>query len=189
MMLDMLLDQWIDLAEGTIDQVPSRPKRLSALRAVFRDRAAFEAAVRSGDPVVYDVHVVEGPAVAGELSYGTTVLYPGRVGDEFYMTHGHLHSWLESAELYLGLAGRGLLLLEDETGKTRAAEMRPGQAVYVPGRTMHRSINTGDSPFVTFAVWPSLAGHNYEVIEQRGFSSLVLARGNGYELVARDTRD
>jgi len=38
--------------------------------------------------------------VAGELLFGVSIVHPGKVGNEFYMTKGHFHTVLETAEIY-----------------------------------------------------------------------------------------
>jgi glucose-6-phosphate isomerase len=62
--------------------------------------------------------------------------------------------------------------------------MRPGKAVYVPGRYAHRSINLSDSEtLVTFFVFRADAGHNYGTIEEQGFRKLVVASDEGYKVI------
>ena len=154
-------------------------RRLSDLRGVFTDRSAFERAIASGDPVVYEVYELYRPQVAGELLHGLSVVHPGQIGTEFYMTKGHFHAVRETAEVYYCLKGRGLMLMENEEGTWASEEFLPGRVVYVPPRWAHRSINLSlDQDLVTLFVYPGHAGHDYGTIEQRGFRKLVL-RNNG----------
>ena len=53
-------------------------------------------------------------------------------------------------------------------------ELKPGDALYVPGRWAHRSINTGSEPLVMFFVYRGDAGHDYGTIEEKGYRKLVL---------------
>jgi len=46
--------------------------------------------------------------------------------------------------------------------------MGPGTLAYVPPRWAHRSVNSGDHPYVTLAVYPAQAGHDYLAIEESG---------------------
>ncbi|WP_114778562.1 glucose-6-phosphate isomerase family protein [Botryobacter ruber] len=153
-------------------------KLLSQLKGVFEDEAAFEK--MDGDQVVYEVDawlpVAEG--TEGGLFFGLTHLYPGTVGDEYFMTRGHVHAVENRAEYYWGLEGEGLLLLMDSNRHTRAERMFPGSLHYIPGYTAHRVVNTGDSVLRFGACWPSDAGHNYEVIDKNGFSRRVKSSDN-----------
>ncbi|SFJ29239.1 glucose-6-phosphate isomerase [Amycolatopsis sacchari] len=160
-------------------------KRLGDMGGVYRDQAAYEAllAELGGDHVVYRVEehrCAEGP---GALTIGTSTLLPGRVGEEFAVTRGHLHAVPDRAELYHCLSGHGLLLLETLDGRSEAYELAPGRAVHVPGHWVHRSVNTGDEPLVTLFCYNTDAGQDYGLIERAGgMKSLVVADGDGWTL-------
>ena len=111
------------------------------------------------------------PEHPGDLLFGTSIVYPGTVGGEYFMTKGHFHTILETAEVYYCLQGKGYMLMENPEGEWAAEEMVPGRAVYVPGRWAHRSINTGDGPLITFFVFRADAGHDYGTIETRASAS------------------
>jgi glucose-6-phosphate isomerase len=84
---------------------------------------------------------------------------PGKIGDEYFLTKGHLHAWRPAAEFYFGLSGEGVMLLEDEaTGESRLVPLRPHHAVYVPGHTAHRTVNTGAVPLTYLGVYPARPG-------------------------------
>ena len=157
-------------------------KHLGDLAGVYRDAAAFEAAVadRGAADLVYRVEehrTGEGP---GALVIGTSTLLPGRIGAEFALTRGHLHARADRAELYHCLSGRGVLLLETLAGEQRAVPLGPGDAVHVPGHWVHRSVNVGDEPFVTLFTYAADAGQDYELIaEAGGMARLVVDDGAG----------
>jgi glucose-6-phosphate isomerase len=158
-------------------EVPGCPvveRRLSQLRDAFFDGQAYEAALREGDPLLYRVTAVEPASGDGQLHYALGVIYPGRVGNEYYLTRGHVHAWRAAAEVYLCLSGEGLMLLEDEAGRCQAAAMTANTAVYVPGSTAHRTVNTGSQPLVYWGIYPSTAGHDYAFVQQRGFQQIVV---------------
>lgn len=160
-------------------------KRLGDMAGVYRDAAAWEAAVagRGADELVYwvdDHRYQEGP---GALIVGTSTLLPGRIGDEFAVTRGHLHAIADRAELYHCLSGRGVMLLETVDGRSEAIELTPGRAVNVPGHWIHRSVNVGDEPFVTLFCYAADAGQDYELIaDAGGMKSLVVAAEGGWAL-------
>jgi glucose-6-phosphate isomerase len=152
-------------------------RRLSAMRGQYADRQAYEAMLAQEDVVLYEVYEIPRPEVAGELRHGLSILHPGRVGDEYFMTKGHFHTVLDTAELYYCLRGRGMLVMETPEGEWAVEELLPGRVVYVPPRWAHRSVNTGtDEDLVTLFVYPGNAGHDYGTIERQGFRKLVVER-------------
>jgi glucose-6-phosphate isomerase len=145
----------------------------------YADEAALEQLVHGGDPLVYEVLQYDVPEEVGQLICCTTVLHPGTVGDEYFMTKGHFHSVRDTGELYLGCSGHGYLLLMTEDGGRSASPMGPGTVAYVPPYWAHRTVNTGDEPFVFFAVYPGQAGHDYGTIAESGFAQRVLRTPEG----------
>jgi len=150
-------------------------RRLSALRGQFSNDEAFRALLDTGDPVIYEVVEIERPKKAGELLTGISVVHPGKVGSEYFMTMGHFHTIRDTAEIYYCLRGRGLLLMENADGEWTTEEFRPGRVVYVAPEWAHRSINlSADEDLMTFFAYPGHAGHDYATIETNGFRKLVL---------------
>ena len=166
----------VDAATGRLQPATSTvERRLGDMRGFFADAAA-EQRLAADDPVIYEVFQYDVAEQAGELFVCTTVLRPGRVGDEFFMTKGHYHEVRDRAEVYFGISGRGLLLLQTEDGAFEATEMEPGTVAYVPPNWGHRTVNTGDEDFVFLAVYPGDAGHDYGSIETSGFARRVVDR-------------
>lgn len=160
-------------------------RRLSDMAGMYADAEAVEGILETeGDRLIYEVHVVDVPEEAGQLPHCTTVIHPGRVGDEFHMTKGHFHAERNRAETYLGLAGEGYLLLQTDDGTVRSVPMHSGTVAYVPPYWAHRTVNTGPEPFIFLAVWPGDAGHDYGTIEETGFAKLLVARQGKPTLVA-----
>jgi glucose-6-phosphate isomerase len=163
-------------------------RRLSALRNQFADQEAFEEMVTGGDPIIYEVYEMRRPAAAGDRPNGLSIVHPGRVGSEYFMTKGHYHAIRDTAEIYYCLAGTGVLLMENEAGQTAVEEFHRGRVVYVLPRWAHRSINTGnDEDLVTFFVYPGHAGHDYSTIEATGFRKRVVC-GAGAPVVVDNAR-
>jgi glucose-6-phosphate isomerase len=156
-------------------------KVLRDLRGVYRDVQAFDALLEtSADEVVYEVSSTPPQERAGELIVGTSVVRPGKVGDEFAMTRGHLHRIPGRAEMYFAMAGHGVMLLESLDGEVEALEMRAGQMVYVPGGWIHRSVNVGTGSLVMLFTYAADAGQDYAVIERsHGMAKLVVDDGHG----------
>ena len=168
-----------NLLTGLCDSGRVKPTRryVSNMVAQFADRAAAEEIVNNGDQPIYAFYELNDiPETDGDLKFGTSIVYPGKVGDEYFMTKGHFHTLLETGEVYYCLAGEGAMLMETPEGEVSLVPMRPGEAVYVPPRWAHRSINTGSQTLVTFFVFRSDAGHDYGTIEQKGYRKLVVER-------------
>lgn len=183
--LEKLLSRY-DAISGEITGAPVVTRHLADLRGCFADAAAYDAALRAGNPLIYSVASVEAGRGEGDLHYGMGRLMPGRIGDEYFLTKGHLHAWRPAAEFYFGLSGEGVMLLEDEaTGESRLVPLQPHTAVYVPGHTAHRTINTGTVPLTYLGVYPARAGHDYAAIAERNFRSVVVARPGGPTLLER----
>jgi glucose-6-phosphate isomerase len=162
----------------------SLKRPLSALKKIFNDQQAADAILANGDPLVYEFYDLHMPEREGALAFGSSIVYPGTVGKEFHMTKGHFHTIIDTAEVYYCLSGYGMMMMESPEGDIEYQEMRPGQAVYVPGRYAHRSINLSlTETLVTFFVFRADAGHDYGTIEERGFRKLVVAEGDGYAVV------
>ncbi|MGH7595159.1 MAG: glucose-6-phosphate isomerase family protein [bacterium] len=184
--IDQLLSRF-DPDNGAIDGVPAVTRRLSDLRHCFADERAYEDALQQGNPIIYTVASVE-PAVGdGQLHYGIGQIMPGRVGDEYYLTKGHLHEWRPAAEFYIGLRGEGMMLLEDiNSGESRMLDLVSNSAVYVPGFTAHRTVNVGAVPLVYLGVYPAAAGHDYSTIAEKNFRKVIVARNDRPVLIERE---
>lgn len=172
-----------DLKTGFSTGAPTTKRYLSQMRGMFADDGAYSAALAVGDPLVYEFYELGCPERPGDLAFGTTVLYPGDVGGEFFMTKGHFHTRLMTAEVYYTLSGRGLMLLENGEGDWRALPLTPGQAVYVPRGYAHRTINSGEEPLAVFYTFDADAGHDYGTIETRGYRHLVMRGEAGARIV------
>ena len=152
-------------------------RRLSDMALMYADRdESARILEQEGDRLIYDIHKVELPVEEGQIPHCTTRILPGTIGGEFHMTKGHYHARLEQGEVYFGLSGRGILLLQTADGDTSELEMVAGSAAYVPPYWAHRTVNIGGEDFVFFSVWEARAGHDYGTIERDGFRKLVVLR-------------
>jgi glucose-6-phosphate isomerase len=159
-------------------------RKLSAMKGQFADQSAYESMLAQEDIVLYEVYELQRPQLAGEMRHGLSIIHPGKVGDEFYMTKGHFHTLLETAEVYYCLKGEGVMVMETPEGDWAVEPLRPNTMLYVPPRWAHRSVNTGlQEDLVIFFVYPSNAGHDYGSIEKQGFRKLVVEGDSGAEIV------
>lgn len=158
-------------------------RRLSAMEGQYLDAQAFQAMLND-DPVLYEVYEIRRPELAGELMNGITIVHPGKVGEEYFMTKGHFHTVLDTAEVYYCLKGDGAMVMETPEGEWSVEELHPGRVLYVPPRWAHRSVNMDPrEDLVMFFIYPANAGHDYGTIEQQGFRKLVLERDSRVQIV------
>jgi glucose-6-phosphate isomerase len=164
---------------GVIPQATAHyQKRLSELRGLYLDLEALERRIRDeGDPICYENYAFNQSQAGGDIFFGTTIIYPGKVGSEYHLTRGHYHRKRDHAETYQALSGHGLVLFEREDGTTQTAELAPGKVTYVPPFWAHRSVNTSDVPLVFLWTCPVEAGHDYEALGGRGMRQVVVERG------------
>jgi glucose-6-phosphate isomerase len=181
--------------EGSNGRYERFPRDLAGL---YRDAAAYQALLLAADDQpAYWVETSRTEDGPGGLITGISVVAPGVVGREYAMTRGHLHAVPDRSELYVGLTGHGVMILETLDGRSEVVEVSPGKAVYVPGYWVHRSVNVGSKRFSTLFCYAADAGQNYGIIERAGgMKSLVVADGDhwavqpnpdhrGYELLDR----
>ena len=163
-----------DPKTGLIEGATLVERRLSQLEGCFADETAYRTMLKQHDPVVYSVSSLEPANGDGDLHIGIGQIMPGRVGAEYFLTRGHFHSWREAAEIYIGLAGEGMMLLESEDNEMQAVPLLAQSIVYVPGHTAHRTVNVGTEPLVYLGIYPAKAGHDYGAIKENNFSQVVL---------------
>jgi len=147
-----------------------------SIRRIADVAPIFASVASDASKVVYEIYgspaEVEGVAA---LLRATTVLHPGQVDGEFFMTRGHFHTNPERGEFMVTLSGEGLLVLMNRSRECRTEPMRCGSIHDIDGRDAHRVVNTGDVPLVFLVVWMSDCGHDYEAIRERGFGVRVYA--------------
>ena len=170
----------ISLPGGILTEYDNHIVRtLSSMKGQYADQRSYEAMLAKEDTVLYEVYEIHRPEVSGELLHGTSILHSGKVGDEYFMTKGHFHAMLDTAEIYYCLQGEGMMVMETPEGDWAVEELRPGKVLYVPPRWAHRSVNVSDKEdLVTFFIYPAHAGHDYGTIESQGFRKLVVERDN-----------
>jgi glucose-6-phosphate isomerase len=179
------LNWWIGDMQS--QRVIESQKHLGDLKGIFLDEAArcgCDAAT-----IVYRVRYWQPaePGKEGGLFWGVTILEPGTVGGEFYMTHGHFHANRSRAEYYATAQGEGLLMLMDDSRRTWTEAMSHGSLHYIDGRYAHRVINTGRTPLIFWACWPSDAGYDYGTIAREGFGARVFRRNDEAVIVSEES--
>ncbi len=155
---------------------------LSDLRDVYYDTKAFETLLmKQRDTIVYEVSEFQG--IGSDLIVGTTTMYPGRVGDEFFMTRGHFHKRRDRGEIYYTQSGKGLLLLQSRSGKTKILDLEPGLCTHIPPDWAHRSVNTGSDCLIFLWVCSIDAGQEYDFIVKNGMRNRIIANDKGVTII------
>lgn len=160
----------VDVAAGRLTGGDGHyTKTFDDLAGLYRDEAAFEAlrAERSGE-IAYEVTTFTPGARVSDLITGVTRMAPGKVGEEFFLTRGHIHANADRPEIYYGQAGRGLMQMESPEGEVRLVEVGPQSICYVPPFWIHRSINVGADDLVMMFVYPADSGQDYGIIARSG---------------------
>lgn len=165
-----------DLESGFSKKAETTKRYLSQMKNMFYDTEAAEKILEKEDPLIYEFYELGYDEREGDLAFGTTILYPGQVGGEYFMTKGHFHTILETAEVYYTLNGEGYMVMENPEGDTVEMPLVKGQALYVPRRYAHRTVNTGKDPLVMFFSFQANAGHDYGTIEIKGYHKMIVER-------------
>ncbi len=173
-----------NFTSGISPEVFSIKRMLSNMRGIFYDEDSFNKALTSGNLVVYEFYLLEITSLSSELAFGTTIVYGGQIGNEYFMTIGHFNQTLDTAEIHIGLRGTGVILLEDRVGHVEFQEINPGTVIYVPPNFAHRTINISKTePLVSFYACRADAGRNYERIKMQGFRKLLVCENGKPTLI------
>jgi len=190
--LDPFVIQYDEKSKMLSSYSVKNDKKLSDISDFFFDQKEVKKILESGkNPLVYTYHDKVQPEIPGEFSFGITIIYPGRIGEEFYMTRGHFHG-KNDGEFYMGLEGEGVLILEDQdTRKAQAVYFTRNSLPYIPAGYGHRVVNVGREPLIFLTVEAAAGSHDYEIIRKEGFGILVLKDPNsekGYKITPNPSR-
>lgn len=158
-------------------------RTLKSMQGQFSDPEAYQAMLEQEDTLLYEDYELKRPEIAGELLSGLSIVHPGKVGQEYFMTKGHFHTELATAEIYYCLQGNGCIVMETKEGEWAVEALQPGKVLYVPPCWAHRSVNTCTEDLITFFVYPGNSGHDYGTIERQGFRKLVLEQDGAPDIV------
>lgn len=169
----------LDLQSGVfLGRAPQSRRTLGELEPIFA------APVQEPDALVYETHGCPGEVEGSpRLLYATTILQPGSVEGEYFMTRGHFHANPDRGELVWTLRGQGALILMDRDRSTWMEPMEPGSTHDIDGRHAHRVANTGQEPLVFLVAWMSDCGHDYDSIREKGFGGRLYDVGGIPKLV------
>src|SRR4030043_940977 len=107
-------------------------RKLSDMKGMFLDTKEELRILGKDDPVIYSFSEKVLPEENGHLQLATTSIRPGKIGDEYFMTKGHYHRRPDTSEVYLGLEGKGCLLIQTVQGDFESIDIEPGVMAYIP---------------------------------------------------------
>jgi len=152
----------------TVDPMSFEPKEeiilrtLKQMRDAFVDKEAADEMLKDGDTTIVEVFMAEIPNAEGELMVNINTVYPGKVGDEYFMTKGHIHSdHVHNPEIYVTVRGKGKLLLQKLDGEVFVSDLEENVISYIPADCAHRCINTGDEPLTYLGFFPADTDRDY----------------------------
>ena len=119
-----------DLNNGLSKHADTTKRYLSQMKNMYQDQEAVEEILKHEDPLIYEFYELGCPERAGDLAFGTTMIHPGKIGNEYYMTKGHFHQIVDTAEVYYTLKGEGYMMLENLDGDWRVERMEKGKALF-----------------------------------------------------------
>jgi len=159
-------------------------RNLSKMAGQYSDQTAYDKKLQIEDVLLYEVYELKRPEIAGEILHGISIVHPGKIGNEYFMTKGHYHTVLDTAEIYYTLQGEGYMVMETPEGDWAVEKLVAGSVLYVPPRWAHRSVNIGsEEDLVMFFAYPGNAGHDYGTIETQGFRKLIMDVDGETEIV------
>ena len=159
-----------DLSTGVLRGEAVRSVRtVGDLRDYWQDSAAADLI---GSQPLYETetYFAKPDGTEGAILWGSTRLFPGDVGGEYFMTRGHWHLKTTHGELIVCVSGQGLVVLMDVDRVITTVDLAPGVTYHIDGTLAHRTVNTGNEPLIFWCAWAADCGHEYESILRDGFS-------------------
>lgn len=147
---------------------------VSHLAEQFSDQSETKNAIKNGDPLVYELFHHVFLTDKTDMALGMSVIAAGKVGNEYYMTKGHLHESEDQPEVYYCVSGMGLLLMDDLKNDFQAMPFSAGTVIHIPPQYAHRVVNTGNEKLTFVSVFHVAAGHVYQSVAETGFAYLVM---------------
>ena len=178
----------------SIDPLSFEPKdevirrTMSSMKEAFLDQKEVENQLAKGDPLIVEVLMAPMPKEKGFMTVNINAVYPGMVGNEYFMTMGHIHSDpVNDPEVYITMKGEGMLVLQNREGHVHVEEMRPGKINYIPSTYAHRCVNIGQNdPLIYIGVFPSTTERDY-TFSAKSFKEIVVAE-NGKPVLVPNPR-
>lgn len=160
-------------------------RTLEQIYDIFIEPDKAMTVLKKGNPVIVDVYMAPIPEEAGHLMVFMTIIYPGKVGDEYYMTKGHIHDSNVAPEVYITLKGEGKLLMQTSNNDCFTGEMKKGKINYIPSGWAHRAVNTGKEVLIFLGTYPAESKRDYSFIGKgkKNFLKIVVEKDGLPEVI------
>jgi glucose-6-phosphate isomerase len=167
----------LDFITGLVTQYAECvQRRASDMQFMFYNRQAAQDAIAYGDPLVYEFYNTKFITSTSDMAVAITRIFPGKIGDEYYMSKGHQHQRGDQPEIYICVRGAGYLLMDTMDGEFRAEAWKPGTITHIPPMWAHRAVNTSSDTLVYIGVYHAAAGHDSALVEKQGFAQVAVER-------------
>ena len=142
----------------------SKARRLKDVVTWYSDKKAIaEALGENKNKVVYETFTDN----FSPLNLTLTVVSPGTIGKEYYMTKGHIHR-KKVPEFYILLEGRGKLLMQKQS-KVKIIDLKKGEIALIPTGYAHRLINTGNKKLKVLTIYDQESKPDYNIKFKKRF--------------------
>lgn len=179
----------IDLLNGNMSPFTVHDiRRVSNLVEQYSDELCAKELIGQTNPIVYEIYHHTFITNNSDMAMGMSIIAPGKVGIEYFMTKGHLHEQYNQPEIYYCVKGSGYLLLDDFKNDFQAPKFSEGVAVHIPPQYAHRVVNIGDEQLIFVSAFHVAAGHVYEPVTKYGFAQLVVEENGKAVLKANPRR-
>ena len=129
-------------------------RKLQDMKKYFEDKKEVNTILKKKNPVIYRIYRKK----LGAQHLSLTILNPGKISNEYFMTKGHKHV-SPSPEIYIQIKGKGKLIL----GQNKIITLKKNKKVKIKGTTSHRLVNIGKTKLEVITIEDKNTKKNYKV--------------------------
>ncbi len=141
--------------------------KLSDMEGYFADKDAYQRMLKK-NPTVYKVY----RKIINGIELSLTILHPGKVGKQHFMTRGHYHL-KPYLELMMLLKGKGIFV-EKKGKKIIKTNLEKNKVYVLLPDYAHRTVNTGNKEMEFITVQKAGAGHNYKKFKKEAMEKIIV---------------
>lgn len=143
----------------------SKKRKFKDVAKWYSDKKAVEKELKkNGNKVIYETFTEED----SPMDLTLTVVHPGTIGKEYYMTKGHIHG-ANNPEFYILLKGNGKLLIQKTRENPKVITLKKGKITLIPKGYAHRLINVGRKKLKVLTIYSENSRPNYNVKFKKRF--------------------
>ncbi|MCH8945644.1 MAG: cupin domain-containing protein [Nanoarchaeota archaeon] len=146
------------------EKLKSKSRKLKDVIQWYSDKKVFEKELKKKkNKIIYETFTDK----FSPINLTLTVVHPGTVGKEYYMTKGHIHR-KKVPEFYISLEGKGKLLMQKQS-KVKVIDLKKGEIALIPVGYGHRLINTGNKKLKVLTIYDQESKPDYHIKFKRRF--------------------